>query len=120
MVAGRLPQTCLQSLPDIPMHLFQLARNRPKWLRVVLAALMLAFALNSIAHVTHRHDLAGHQQHSELCGYCISFDNMTTAPAPLALSIAPLFPAEIAATASTLVASRLARVSAQPRAPPLS
>jgi hypothetical protein len=101
------------------MHLFQLARNPPQWLRVALVSLMLAFALNSIAHVTHRHDATiGHQLHSAPCGYCISFDHMTPAPASRALAIVPLFAAESPSRAPTLVAARFSLTAAQPRAPP--
>jgi hypothetical protein len=82
---------------------------------------MLTFALNSIASVTHRHDTSiGHQLHSQLCGYCISFDNMSPAPATRAPTIAPVFTVAVPLRTTTLVVSRFALTSAQPRAPPVS
>lgn len=82
---------------------------------------MLAFALNSIAHVTHRHEAAAHHQlHNALCGYCISFDNLTPAPAAHSLVITPQARTDVAVAAPAVVSSRFALTSAQPRAPPLS
>ena len=103
------------------MSLLHLARNPPRWLRVALAGLMLAFALNSIAQVTHRHEVtAAGQLHSALCGFCISFDHMTPTPADRPLTIVPAYGSEQPAAAPGIVVSRFARTSAQPRAPPIS
>ncbi len=103
------------------MRLLRLARNPSPWLRVALASLVLAFALNSIASVTHRHEATiGHQLHSALCGYCISFDHMSPAPATRASTITPAIAVEVAVRTTTVVASRFALTSAQPRAPPIA
>ena len=103
------------------MSVLKLARHPPRWLRVALVGLMLAFALNSIAHVTHRHDVAAaNQPHTALCGYCVSFDNMTPPPVDRPLVIVPAYVAERLTAAPGIVASRFVRTSAQPRAPPVS
>jgi hypothetical protein len=82
---------------------------------------MLAFALNSIAYVTHHHDaIPGHALHGLLCGYCVSFDNMTSAPAIRSLAVEPAPTAEVLTIPTTAVVFRFAHTSAQPRAPPLS
>jgi hypothetical protein len=102
------------------MRLLSVARKPTPWLRVALAALLVAFALNSIAHVTHRHDAAPSSvTHSLACGYCLSFDNLADAPRH---SYAPL----IAEYTSTQVTAELGfcfdrrlTTSARPRAPPL-
>src|ERR671911_630721 len=63
------------------MRLLHLARRPPQWLRVILAGLLLAFAVNSIAHVTHRHDAApSAATHSLACGYCLSFNGLVDGP----------------------------------------
>lgn len=102
------------------MRFNNLARTPPQWLRVCLAALLLAFALNSIAHVTHRHDPSARAAtHSLACGYCISFDGIADGPRhnyiPPAVEHASVYvaPASVAA-----IAYRPAS-SARPRAPPL-
>jgi hypothetical protein len=82
---------------------------------------MLAFALNSIAHVTHRHDSTlASQLHSVACGYCATFDNMAAAPAAHTLFVAPVLADDLIATPATSVVTRFAYTSAQPRAPPVS
>ena len=82
---------------------------------------MLAFALNSIAHVTHRHDSTlASQLHSVACGYCATFDNMAAAPASHALFVAPVLADTAVASPATSVPSRFVYTSAQPRAPPVS
>jgi hypothetical protein len=103
------------------MSLLHLARNPPRWLRAALASLLLAFALNSLAHVTHRHEAtAASPQHSALCGYCISFDSMTPGPANGLPATVTQYAAERIAVAPSLVVSRFARTCAQARAPPVS
>jgi hypothetical protein len=63
------------------MRWLHLVRRPPQWLRVALAGLLLAFAVNSIAHVTHRHDAApSTASHSFACGYCLSFNGLVDAP----------------------------------------
>jgi hypothetical protein len=101
------------------MRLVQLARRPPQWLRVALAALLLAFAVNSIAAVTHRHDAAPSSAHHSLaCGYCLSFNGLADAPrhdhASLALAPDSFY---LVADLEPWFAPRPA-TSARPRAPP--
>jgi hypothetical protein len=82
---------------------------------------MLAFALNSIAHVTHRHDSTlARQLHSVVCGYCATFDNMAAAPAVHPLFVAPSAAGDTVATPATSAVALFVYTSAQPRAPPVS
>jgi hypothetical protein len=81
---------------------------------------MLAFALDSIAHVVHRHDnVAALAAHGPACGYCAAFDGLVDAPkhdyAPITATIVATYVAPIA----QLPASVRPRLTAQPRAPPL-
>jgi hypothetical protein len=102
------------------MSLFHLARKPPAWLRVALVGLLLAFALDSIAHVVHRHDASVQTSatHGPACGYCAAFDGLHDAPkhrhAPPTTTIVATYVAPVAQFASTL----RPRVTAQPRAPP--
>src|SRR5687767_3233807 len=101
-------------------RLSHLIRSRPQWLRVALAGLLLTFALNSIAHVTHRHDAAPSSAlHSLACGYCISFGGLADAPrhgcAPPLIEHAS---APVAEGFETWIVRRLT-TTARPRAPPL-
>jgi len=103
------------------MRIFHLARTPPQWLRIAFAALMLAFALNSIAHVTHQHD-AGQVSvaHHAVCGYCITFGGLAGEPGHT-YSIPKANPAESIPAATAVV--RLPtqpETSARPRAPPVS
>jgi hypothetical protein len=102
------------------MRLLHLARRPPQWLRVALAALLLAFAVNSVAHVTHRHDAApSSATHSLACGYCLSFNGLVDAPRhdhpALALNHGTFY---LLADLQVWFAPRLA-TSARPRAPPV-
>lgn len=103
------------------MRIFHLARTPPQWLRIAFAALMLAFALNSIAHVTHQHD-AAHVSiaHHAVCGYCVTLGSLAGEPGHT-FSIQKPSPAEGIPTATVIV--RLPthpETSARPRAPPIS
>lgn len=88
-------------------------------MRVALAAMLLAFATNSIAHVTHRHEAkTASATHSLACGYCASFGSLADAPKhthalpPREQTSAPIAPSLVAAIAV------FPQTSAQPRAPP--
>lgn len=102
------------------MSLFHLARRPPAWLRVALVGLLLAFALDSIAHVVHRHDdtVQTSATHGPACGYCGAFDGLIDAPkhrhAPLTAIVVGTYVAPIAQFALAL----RPRLTAQPRAPP--
>jgi hypothetical protein len=102
------------------MRLMHLARRPPQWLRVALAALLLAFAVNSIAHVTHRHDAApSSATHSLACGYCLSFNGLADAPRhdhpPIEVEPESFY---LVANIETGFVPRTA-TSARPRAPPI-
>jgi hypothetical protein len=77
------------------MNLLHLARNPPRWLRALLASLMLVLALDSLAHVQHRH---GHEYdgrpgvEAALCGFCVAFDRMADGPSAPVFAIAPVDP----------------------------
>lgn len=103
------------------MRIFDLARTPPAWLRVALVAVMLAFALDSVAHVVHQHDdnvKTTLSTHGPACGYCAGFDGLVDGPkhhyAPLITLIATGY---VAPVALVPVSVRTA-ISAQPRAPP--
>jgi len=102
------------------MSAFELARKPPQWLRVALAALLLAFALNSIAHAAHTHEqgTAGTVLHSTACGHCVAFGTADAPPAHVialpALSFARI---GIVDRNAQFISRRLVAV-AQARAPP--
>lgn len=102
------------------MRIFEWARRPPQWLRVILAGLLLAFALNSVAHVTHRHDATtASVTHSISCGYCVSFGGLADAPRHThTLPLAEQY-GFIAAPTFELPVSLVPETSARPRAPPL-
>lgn len=104
------------------MPVFQLARRPTHWVRVALVALVLAFAINSIAHVTHQHDDASTTSvtHSLACSYCASFGSLADAPKH---TYSLPGRKQIVAPVASIVAAAIAaspQTSAQPRAPPLS
>jgi hypothetical protein len=101
------------------MRWLHLVRRPPQWLRVALAGLLLAFAVNSIAHVTHRHDAApSTASHSFACCYCLSFNGLVDAPrhdhAPLPVEHESFY---LIVDSQAPIARRPA-TSARPRAPP--
>lgn len=103
------------------MAVMRLTRRRPQWLRAAIAGLLLAFALNSLAHATHRHDDARPTAvlHAVACGYCVSFGGLVDAPRHGCSSrIAEYSPAPVSADIET-PAARPFTTSARPRAPPL-
>ena len=98
------------------MSIFALARRPPQWLRVALVALLLAFALNTIAHVTHTHDgLAGH---SLVCANCLSFGHLADTPQPARVVLEKQFAEAIVPTPALPVISARPLLAARPRAPP--
>ena len=92
------------------------------WLRVSLAAFMLAFTLNVAAHAAHSHaDLSIAQAaHATACGYCVTFAGLADAPANHS-SLALLLPA-VADFQQPTVGRSVWRIetAARPRAPPFS
>ncbi|HWK73197.1 MAG TPA: DUF2946 family protein [Povalibacter sp.] len=101
------------------MRIFQLARKPPQWLRVVLAGLLLAFALDSVAHAAHTHDATSVTVTHSACGYCAAFGGLGNAPVYAhTLPIPALTPIE-APDPREIVIARRPTFSAQPRAPPI-
>lgn len=103
------------------MSIFDLARRPPTWLRVALVALVLAFALDSVAHVVHRHDdsvTTSLSTHGPACGYCVAFDGLIDAPKHQYAPLTAILVAGYVAPISTLPVSARPHLHAQPRAPP--
>jgi hypothetical protein len=102
------------------MSAFLLARRPPQWLRVALGGLLLAFALNSIAHFAHRHDTPVAVTHHLACGYCAAFGGLADAPRHCRLLL-EFGRAEVVVAAEIEVrVPALVRESARPRAPPIA
>ncbi len=104
------------------MRVFSLARQRPTWLRAALVVLTLAFALDSMAHAAHWHDLtsAPKAAHSSSCGYCTTFGGLHDAPAVVVALVAPVVRSVDAVQALHAVVTRRLQSPARPRAPPVS
>ena len=100
------------------MRIFKIARKPPQWLRVVLASLLLIFAINSLAHAAHRHDAHTTAAHIATCGYHATFDSVSDGP-QFSTAIAAVA-AESALPPPTQVGciARRPQLNAQPRAPP--
>jgi hypothetical protein len=113
----RLPSpSCRASL--LPMPLFRVFRTPPQWLRAMLLVMALGFALNSIAHASHSHDVTGAAAQHLSCGYCAHLGALADGPKH-ADGVAPLSSSErLEAQAHTALRSRAPELSAQPRAPP--
>lgn len=91
-----------------------------QWLRATLAGLLLAFALNTVAHASHRHDLAGSAStaHSITCGYCTTFGGVADLPVRV-----PIFRLDLRTELALFHPDPPALIArpvstAQPRAPP--
>jgi hypothetical protein len=91
-------------------------------LRTLLAGLLLAFALSTIAHASHRHDPEGiaSATHTVVCSYCNAFGGLADLPARADVAridtgsqLEPFHP-----DAQVLIAHLAS--SAHPRAPPRS
>lgn len=101
------------------MSIFQLARKPPPWLRVVLAGLLLAFALDSVAHAAHTHDATTVGVAHSACGYCATFGGLGDAPVHAHSLPIPVFTPIEAFDPHEAVIPRRPTFSAQPRAPPI-
>jgi hypothetical protein len=106
------------------MSIFQLARSGfsrpPAWLRAVFVSLLLAFAVDSVAHVVHTHDdtVKTFGAHAPACGYCAAFDGLIDAPKQSYSPLAPSISAGYVAPACADPVSSCTLLVAQPRAPP--
>lgn len=102
------------------MSIFHLARNPSTWVRAMLVTLLLAFAVDSVAHVVHRHDdpVKTLGAHGPACGYCAAFDGLIDAPKQSYAAVNALIVTSYLAPAADVAVSFRPTVSAQPRAPP--
>lgn len=101
------------------MAFFQMARRPPRWLRAALAVLLLAFALNALAHVSHRHDASpASATHGLACGYCVSFGGLAAAPSHEHVSALQRQVGLIEPPACAPAPRARPHTCAQPRAPP--
>lgn len=132
--AGRIPTQASAALTDhpaghslpspssraslLPMPLFRVFRTPPQWLRAMLLVMALGFALNSIAHASHSHDVASAAAQHLSCGYCVHLGALADGPKH-AQGVAPLSSCErLEAQAHTAPRSCAPELAAQPRAPP--
>lgn len=106
------------------MSILHLARNSiarpPAWLRVALVSLLLAFAVDSVAHVVHQHDntVKTLGAHAPACGYCAAFDGLIDAPKQsYSAATARVFSGYVAPVADRAVSFRPI-LAARARAPP--
>lgn len=94
--------------------------RQASWLRTVLRVLVLCFALATLAHAGHTHELskAGDTHYS--CDYCTSFGGFIDPPVQAAFAIHwPIANDLLAATVNRIIITRPVGV-AQARAPPVS
>ena len=102
----------------LPMPLFRVIRTPPQWLRAVLLVMALGFALNSIAHASHSHDVTSAAAQHLSCGYCVHLGALADGPKH-AHGVAPLSSCErLEAQAHSAPRSCAPELAAQPRAPP--
>lgn len=103
------------------MSIFDLARRPSAWLRVALAAVVLAFALDSLAHAVHWHDDSAKTTltaHGPACGYCAAFDGLVDVPRHHYSALTALVVTGYVAPVALFPVSVRTHLSAQPRAPP--
>ena len=87
----------------------------------MLVTVALAFALGSIAHATHTHDLASAStaQHAH-CGHCVTFGSLADAPRVGLAAPAPLLIIVDRRSDDGLVVASAPRSSSRARAPPVA
>ncbi|MDY6945947.1 MAG: hypothetical protein SXG53_09530 [Pseudomonadota bacterium] len=103
------------------MAIFHLARNPPAWLRAALISLLLAFAVDSVAHVVHQHDDTVKTTlgvHGPACGYCAAFDGLIDAPKQSYSAVTAMVVVGYVAPVADATVSFRPIVTAQPRGPP--
>lgn len=116
--------TAVLPFNDWPMSILHLARRSiarpPAWLRIALVSLMLAFAVDSIAHVVHQHDATVKTlgAHGPACGYCAAFDGLIDAPKQSYSAVTAMAVSRYVAPVAHVAVSFRPIVTAQPRAPP--
>lgn len=86
----------------------------------MLVTLLLAFAVDTVAHVVHRHDdtVKTFGAHGPACGYCAAFDGLIDAPKQSYSAATALTVVSYVAPVSDASVSFRPTVTAQPRAPP--
>jgi Protein of unknown function (DUF2946) len=104
------------------MRFFAQVRMLNRWSRALLVGFALVFGLNSIAHAAHQHEptSATTSLHSTVCGFCVSFDHLSTAPTPPATHLSAEVDSFAVVVSDAAPLAVRARSTAQPRAPPLS
>jgi hypothetical protein len=112
----------IQYLPHAKSHLilYMLLQQlrQTHWLRTTLSAVLLCFALSTLANAGHLHPLSKASETHFHCDYCTSFAGVIDAPATTAAVSNPAYAdLVVAAPASRMIATRPVSV-AQARAPP--
>ena len=105
------------------MDFFRKVRMLNRWSRALLVGFALVFGLNSIAHAAHQHEpttSATTSLHSTVCGFCVSFDHLSTTPTPAAIHFAVDVDTFALVFSDAPPPAVRARPTAQPRAPPVS
>jgi len=102
------------------MSIFHLARNPTAWLRAALVCLLLAFAVDSVAHAVHQHGdtVKTIGAHGPACGYCAAFDGLIDAPKQSFAAVSAIAVTKYVPPLADVSVSFRPIVSAQPRAPP--
>ncbi len=94
--------------------------RRAPWLSSVIRLLVLCFALGTLAHAGHTHELDKNSTHASThyqCDYCTSFGGLIDPPAQQVSLLPPSIPQLIVIADAPQVLARPHSV-AQPRAPP--
>lgn len=118
-IASRAPVDLWYSC--MRMNVLHLARNPPRWLRALLASLMLVLALDSLAHVQHSHgdEFDGRPGvEAALCGFCVAFDRMADGPSAPVFAVAPVDPIQHASKTEAAPPSLPIPFRLVPRGPP--
>ena len=86
----------------------------------MLVTVLLVFAVDSIAHVVHRHDdtVKTLGAHGPACGYCAAFDGLIDAPKQSYAAVTAVTVTSYVAPVAEVSVSFRPAVTAQPRAPP--
>ena len=83
--------------------------------------MVLAFALDSVVHVVHRHDDSAKttlSAHGPACGYCAAYDGLVDAPKHQHSPLTAVLVAGYVVPVAQFPASIRTHLGAQPRAPP--
>ena len=100
------------------MRSFRELRNPPTWLRALLVAFALGFAVNTVAHAGHAHDSASAVAQHASCNHCVHFGALADAPRYPHDAPAALLSFRLPIPEGSLLDSRTIWLCAQPRGPP--